>query len=118
MTDLIIMEGDDWSSNMAEYAIEAMVSRPKRMDLASFWGRRMAAAYLPSRAFLAQRVQAVKAGKPIPVDDGMTESLVALGCEAHAAAWVYLRIQQDDLHGMPGPVVARIRRMMHEGPLT
>lgn len=115
---LIIAEGDDWSENIAEYAVEAMVSRPARMDLASFWGRRMAAAYLPSRAFLAQRVQAVKAGKAIPVDDGMTESLVALGCEAHAAAWVYLRIQQDDLSGLPGPVAARIRKMMQEGPLS
>lgn len=116
--ELIVLEGDDWSENIAEYAIEAMVSRPARMDLASFWGRRMAAAYLPSRAFLAQRVQAVKAGKAIPVEDQMTEALVALGCEAHAAAWVYLRIQQDDLSGMTGPTIARIRKMMQEGPLT
>lgn len=116
--DILIVSGDDWQDQMAEYAVEALSARNQGETLAEMWQRRIFPAWYPVRAHFLGRVRAADQGKTIPVPQDLPDGLVKLGCESFAAAWTYMRIQQDDMSMLSPAAERRFRRLLNEGPLS
>lgn len=114
----IILEPEDWSALVAEYALEGLMSRNKGETLAEMYQRRIFPAWYPVRSHFLGRIRAFDQHTAPPVPDGMPESLVKLGMECMGAGWTYMRVQARDYEEAPTRIRRRMMYLLQEGPLT